>query len=169
VTKNNARYLVGQLHGGFACTGAFTPTDNIYGSLYPAYKAALNKWLSPDVPGTGKAFDIDGNGTVDAATDGVIIMRYMLGLRGDALIAGVLGVGATRNTATLVTDYLQTLNAQMDVDGDGATRASTDALLIMRYMRNVRNSALMQGAVSGSARTLDQIQDSLFNSTGMAK
>jgi hypothetical protein len=106
---------------------------------------------------------------VDAATDGVLITRYMLGLRGDALIAGVLGSGATRNTAKLVTDYLQTLNAQMDVDGDGATRASTDALLIMRYMRNVRNSALMQGAVSGSARTLDQIQDSLFNSTGMAK
>jgi lysyl endopeptidase len=169
VTKNNARYLVGQLHGGFACTGAFTPTDNIYGSLYPAYKAALKQWLSPDAPGGGKAFDIDGNGTVDAATDGVLMTRYMLGLRGDALIAGVLGSGATRNTATLIAQYLQALNAQMDVDGDGATRASTDALLIMRYMRNVRNSALMQGAVSGSARTLDQIQDSLFNSTGMAK
>jgi lysyl endopeptidase len=169
VTKNNARYLVGQLHGGFACTGAFTPTDNIYGSLYPAYKAALNQWLSPDIPGGGKAFDIDGNGTVDAATDGVIIMRYMLGLRGDALIAGVLGSGATRNTAKLITDYLQTLNAQMDVDGDGAARASTDALLIMRYMRSVRGSALMKGAANGSARTLDQIQDSLFNSTGMAK
>jgi lysyl endopeptidase len=47
VTKNNARYLVGQLHGGFACTGPFSPTDNIYGSLYPAYRAALYQWLSP--------------------------------------------------------------------------------------------------------------------------
>jgi lysyl endopeptidase len=47
VTKNNARYLVGQLHGGFACTGPFSPTDNIYGSLYPAYRAALYRWLSP--------------------------------------------------------------------------------------------------------------------------
>jgi lysyl endopeptidase len=48
VTRNNARYLVGQLHGGFACTGPFSPTDNIYGSLYPAYRAALKTWLSPD-------------------------------------------------------------------------------------------------------------------------
>jgi lysyl endopeptidase len=170
VTRNNARYLVGQLHGSAgSCTGTFSETPSIYGRFDLPYRAALNQWLSPDIPGGGKAFDIDGNGKVDAATDGVLMTRYMLGLRGNALIAGVLGFGATRNSVKLVTDYLQTLSTQMDVDGDGATRASTDALLITRYMRNVRNSALVKGAVSGGARTLDQIQNSLFNSTGMAK
>jgi lysyl endopeptidase len=167
VTKNNTRYLVGQLHAGTICSGTFSSSLGYYGRFDLAYKAALNKWLSPGVPGTGKAFDIDGNGRVDAATDGVMIMRYTLGLRGDALIAGVLGVGATRNTAKLVTDYLQTLSAQMDVDGDGTARASTDALLIMRYMRQVRGSALMKGAANGTARTLNQIQDSLSTATGM--
>ena len=171
VTKSNTRYLVGQLQGGYGCyvPDTFPTGIEFYGRFDLPYKAALNKWLSPDVPGGGKAFDIDGNGTVDAATDGVLMTRYMLGLRGDALIAGVLGSGATRNTAKLVTDYLQSLSAQMDIDGDGAARASTDALLIMRYMRKLRGNALMKGAASGSARTLDQIQDSLFNSTGMAK
>jgi lysyl endopeptidase len=171
VTKNNARYLVGQLHGGGACTSPFSTTNEFYGRFDVAYKAALNQWLSPDFPdnGTYKPFDIDANGTVDAATDGVLITRYLLGLRGDALIAGVLGSGATRNTATLIAEYLQKLSAPMDLDGDGATRASTDALLILRYMRNARGSALMQGATNGTARTLDQIQNSLFNSTGMAK
>ena len=170
VIRNNARYLVGSLHGGNGgCTGTFSETRSYYGRFDLPYKAALNQWLSPDIPGGGKAFDIDGNGKVDAATDGVLMMRYMLGLRGDALIAGVLGFGATRNTVKLVTDYLQTLSTQMDVDGDGAARASTDALLIMRYMRQVRGSALMKGAANGSARTLNQIQDSLSTATGMAK
>jgi lysyl endopeptidase len=168
VTKNNARYLVGQLFGGFACDDPY-PAKATYGRFDLPYRAALNQWLSPDIPGGGKAFDIDGNGKVDAATDGVLMTRYMLGLRGNALIAGVLGSGATRNTAKLVTDYLQTLSAQMDVDGDGATRASTDALLIMRYMRKLRGNALMKGAANGTARTLDQIQNSLSTATGMAK
>jgi lysyl endopeptidase len=155
VTKNSNRYLVGQLHLGNLCSGAFSSTIGGYGRFDLAYKAALYQWLSPDPQ--YKPFDIDANGSVEAVTDGVLMTRYMLGLRGDALIAGVLGSGATRNTATLVTQHLQTLSAQMDVDGDGTTRASTDALLILRYMRKGR----------GSARTLNQIQDSLSTATGM--
>lgn len=37
------------------------------------------------------SLDVDGNGSIDAATDGLLIARYMLGFRGDALIADALG------------------------------------------------------------------------------
>ena len=56
-------------------------------------------------------FDIDGNGQVDARADGVLLLRYMFGLRGDALIAGAVGVNPipTRATAPLIEAYIQTL------------------------------------------------------------
>lgn len=47
------------------------------------------------------ALDIDGNGQVEALTDGVLTLRYLLGLRGDALVAGATGACASRDTAAI--------------------------------------------------------------------
>ena len=47
----------------------------------------------------GDLLDIDGNGQVDALTDGLLILRYLFGLEGDALIEGVLAADATRTSA----------------------------------------------------------------------
>ena len=55
------------------------------------------------------SLDIDGNGTVDAFTDGLLVLRYMVGLRGDPLISGALGPGATNNTASAIETYIQSL------------------------------------------------------------
>jgi len=56
-------------------------------------------------PGT-LALDIDGDGKVEALTDGLLLMRWHMGMRGTALIADALSPEATRNTADLVEDYL---------------------------------------------------------------
>ena len=53
--------------------------------------------------------DIDGNGVVDVATDGVLLGRYLSGFRGQSLIAGALGVGATRISASAVGSYIQSM------------------------------------------------------------
>ena len=53
--------------------------------------------------------DVDGDGRIDALTDGVAIIRYLFGLRGDALVHGVVGAGATRTTAVQIEAYLETL------------------------------------------------------------
>ena len=37
--------------------------------------------------------DVDGDGQTNAATDGVLLLRYLLGLRGNALTAGLGGLG----------------------------------------------------------------------------
>ena len=42
------------------------------------------------------SMDIDGNGRLEATTDGLLMTRYLLGLRGAALVTGALGTGATR-------------------------------------------------------------------------
>jgi hypothetical protein len=47
----------------------------------------------------GDLVDIDGNGTVDALTDGLVILRYLFNLRGDVLINDVIASDATVKTA----------------------------------------------------------------------
>lgn len=52
--------------------------------------------------------DVDGNGKVDVLTDGVMILRKLLGQTGTAITANAVGAGATRNTAEIEA-YIQTL------------------------------------------------------------
>ena len=59
-------------------------------------------------PAITAALDVDGNGQVDAATDGLLILRYLLGIRGSALIAGALGTCPGRGTFQLIEGYLAT-------------------------------------------------------------
>mgnify|MGYP000365500622 CR=1 FL=1 len=57
----------------------------------------------------GDLADIDGNGEIDALTDGLLILRYLFGLEGDTLIAGVVASDATRTTAVDIEAHLKTL------------------------------------------------------------
>ena len=50
--------------------------------------------------------DVDGNGVNDPATDGILLLRYMFGFRGDALVNGAVGAGATRTTGDEVEAWL---------------------------------------------------------------
>ena len=56
--------------------------------------------------------DIDGNGEVDALTDGLLLLRYLFGLDGDTLTAGVIGGGATLTDSAALETYLSTLMPQ---------------------------------------------------------
>lgn len=53
--------------------------------------------------------DIDGNNQVDALTDGLMILRFVFGLRGDILISGVVAQDATRTSAEDIEAYLEAL------------------------------------------------------------
>lgn len=53
--------------------------------------------------------DIDGNGQIDALTDGLLTLRYLFGLRGEALISDVVAADATRNSAGQIEAHLASL------------------------------------------------------------
>jgi alpha-tubulin suppressor-like RCC1 family protein len=53
-------------------------------------------------------FDIDDDGTVSALSDGLMIVRAMLGMSGDAVISGTVGANATRPTWPQVRAHLAT-------------------------------------------------------------
>jgi len=57
----------------------------------------------------GDLSDIDGNGYIDALTDGLLILRYLFGLQGETLINGVVAIDATRETAEDIEAHLETL------------------------------------------------------------
>jgi len=59
--------------------------------------------------GIRTSLDIDNNNTVDALTDGLLIMRYLFGLRGSALIDGAFDPLGSRHTAADIETYIQTL------------------------------------------------------------
>ena len=51
-------------------------------------------------------FDLDGNGSMDALTDGLLLLRYLFGLDGDALTNGVIGSGATRDSSAEISAHI---------------------------------------------------------------
>lgn len=53
--------------------------------------------------------DIDGNGTTDALTDGLLIIRKLFGFTGNSLIKDAVDVGAVRSTAPDIEAYIQGL------------------------------------------------------------
>ena len=55
---------------------------------------------------TGCTLDIDGNGVIDALTDGLLSLRAQFGLKGTAVTTGAIGAGATRTTWAQIRVYL---------------------------------------------------------------
>ena len=53
--------------------------------------------------------DIDGDGTVDALTDGLLIIRYLFGLRGASMANGAVSPDAQRPAAADIETYIGTL------------------------------------------------------------
>ena len=56
---------------------------------------------------TTGTFDIDGNGAVDALTDGLLMIRYLLGIRGKSLIKDAVADGCSRCSIVGIENYLQ--------------------------------------------------------------
>lgn len=50
--------------------------------------------------------DIDGDGQVDAMTDGVILLRYLIGIRGNALMLNAVSAAPRRTTSTVIENYI---------------------------------------------------------------
>ena len=65
--------------------------------------------LNERIDALGALADVDGNGEIDALTDGLLILRYLFGLEGDTLINGVVASDATRTSAEQIAAHLKTL------------------------------------------------------------
>jgi hypothetical protein len=99
------------------------------------------------------SWDIDKDGTADALTDGLLILRYTFNLTGASLVAGAVSESSTLSTAEIESE-IATLMSILDIDADGEVDALTDGLILLRYLFNLRDDSLINGAISnGATRT----------------
>ena len=142
--------------------GAQSPTNKPL-----ALRALMQYWKSTTPAAAPLAFDIDGNGSCDAATDAALTFRYMSGLRGAALIQGIpFSSGASRKTSSEIAAYLDGLaqgaTPALDIDGDGKLNPLTDGLLFWRYSvampANLITTAIRAPLATPGARTDAAIQ-----------
>jgi hypothetical protein len=114
---------------------------------------------STDIGVVGANWDFDGNGTADALSDGLLLVRYAFGLRGDKLVGD--GVVADDSTLTAQEIEAKITDAQdiADIDGNGSVDPLSDGLLLLRHLFGFSGESLVKGVVhpDGSRQTADEI------------
>ncbi len=129
-----------------------------------------NASCSASLTATLTTLDVDGNQTYDALTDGLLILRYLNGSRGDTLINGALSASATRKTATEIETYIgTTLNSVLDVDSNGSKEPLFDGLLLIRHLFGFQGNALISSAVGSAATRSDATAIKTYLNTLMPK
>jgi hypothetical protein len=93
------RYMFGL--SGDPLIGGVIASDAIYSSAED---------IEARIAELGLSVDIDDNGDVDALTDGLIILRYLFGLRGDALMTGVISPDSQRSDVGDIESHLLDLS-----------------------------------------------------------
>ena len=149
---------------------AFIPKSTAAGYAFDSIPYEM-----PFVEDGYSVWDFDKNGNVDALTDGLLLLRYAFGLRGDSLTNDVVATMSTLTTADVESKVEAAVNLVVDIDGesflvtdidgDGHVNALTDGLLLLRYATNSQNNALIKGAVSsdGTRTTAHDIQQYIEN------
>jgi alpha-tubulin suppressor-like RCC1 family protein len=106
-------------------------------------------------------FDIDGDGQVNALTDGILIVRYLFGLivYNDTIHSDLIDPEAIRTTNSDIWTYLNSGYGMLDIDGNNTSDSLTDGLLILRYMFGIEGDALIENAISidASRNTADEV------------
>ena len=101
------------------------------------------------------SLDVDDNDSIDALTDGLLILRHSFGFRGSTLAEGAVGPDARRLGAAEIEGFLDSVIASLDIDGNGITDALTDGLLILRYLFGFRGQTLIDGVVAADCDRCD--------------
>ena len=97
------------------------------------------------------SFDIDENSKAKALTDGLLVIRHLFGFTGDALATGAISTDATRDRAEDISALLADADSELDIDGNGESKALTDGLLLIRYLFGFTGDALTSGAIGDGA------------------
>jgi hypothetical protein len=95
--------------------------------------------------------DVDRDGTVSAMTDGLVILRYLLAYPDDTIRNGAARTAGAPPGGSVV-GYLSGIRPRLDIDGNGQADASTDGLLILRYLAGFRGDALIANCIGPNAR-----------------
>ena len=103
------------------------------------------------------SFDIDENREAKALTDGLLVIRHLFGFTGDALATGAISTDAARDRAEDISALLADADSELDIDGNGESKALSDGLLLIRYLFGFTGDALTVGAIGeGATRDMSE-------------
>jgi hypothetical protein len=111
----------------------------------------------------GCVLDVDGNLAISATTDGLMLLRAMLGLTGTAVTTGATATGAPRTSWEQIAPYVH-LTA-LNLNGSGNTDAATDGVLLLRAMFGLTGTAVTNG-IATNGRTWATIRNYLNTQCG---
>ena len=114
------------------------------------HSKTLNAQSTTGTSNLSVSWDMDNNGTADALTDGLLLLRYAFGLRGSSLIKGVIAEDSSLSLAEIEAEIETTLLIA-DIDGDGQVDALTDGLILLRHLFGLSGDPLVFGAISAEA------------------
>ena len=95
--------------------------------------------------------DINADGVVDSRSDGLLLLRSMFGLTGDALANGLPVSDAAHHNSVGIESRIASLVDLADVDGNGNVDALTDGLLMLRYLSGLKGGSLISKVVATDA------------------
>ena len=95
-------------------------------------------------------WDIDGNGDADALTDGLTILKAAFGITGQSMIDGTLAPDSDMSLEDVELSMQKTMSIA-DIDDNGEVGALTDGLIVLRYLFDITDSKLTEGAISPDA------------------
>jgi hypothetical protein len=121
-------------------------------------EAKIERVLNAAAPQPIALLDVDASSGATkyaADHDGLMILRYLLGVRGNAITDGIIAPTATRS-AQAIESHLTSMASQLNVSQQGTTaRATTDGAMIVRYMLGMRGAQLVQGLGAGDAAQIE--------------
>ena len=114
-----------------------------------------------------RSLDIDGNGELDALTDGLLILRHMFGLSGEQLTRGAIGDNSVYTDSDDIEARINSLGNNLDIDKNVSVDALSDGLIILRYLFGLSGEPLTVGVIADDAqRSAADIEEYLTQLVG---
>ena len=106
------------------------------------------------------SLDIDGNGTVNAPNDGLIIFKYLLNSNANNLHTTIANDAIEgRKTTPELKAYLDNAGTILDADGNKTINAPNDGLIIFKYLLNSNannlHTTIANDAIEGRKTTIE--------------
>ncbi len=120
-----------------ATQGSYTITISSTDSSSPTAVTISKDFIITVTEEKTFSLDVDGNGTINAPNDGLIIFKYLLNSNANNLHTTIASDTPNgRKTTPQLKAYLDDAGTILDVDGNGTINAPNDGLIIFKYLLN---------------------------------
>jgi hypothetical protein len=139
----------------FSPSGNWNLADAVGVGAARSTRPALKSFLDG---GLNTLLDADGNGTADALTDGILILRYLFSPSGDWEYSDAVGCGSTRTTREAIKAFLDMYNPSVAAATSAAVSDGTGVVDASRLAPDPSPPAPLPQGERGVTQEPDELQ-----------